>query len=266
MGQKMKNAPLYFTIAQAKYNPVLSLKSYMPDIQEHMRKAGYPDFKQGVTMVFNINPAGSGDVPQPPPPPVQHVDRYVFSNMENTRGFILQQNALSFQATQYDTFELFSSEFKKGLEIVHNSVGLTFSERIGIRYLDAVIPRSGEDISKYLVPEVLGVSSRLKVNATLHSFSETLARIDSVGQVIARTIIQDGPLGFPPDIQLDGLKLLEKFTNVKCLHAIIDTDGAFEGREPFDIAKIMRHLDELHNEASNSFKATITDYALSVWQ
>jgi len=266
MGQKMKNAPLYFTIAQARYNPVLSLKTYMPDIQEHMRNAGYPDFTQGVTMVFNIALAVSGDASQPPPPPVQHVDRYVFSNMERTRGFILQPNALSFQATQYDTFELFSSEFKKGLEIVHKFVGLNFSERIGIRYLDAVVPKSGEDISMYLVPEVLGISSRLKLNEIIHSFSETLGRIDSIGQVIARTLIQNRKLGFPPDIQLDGLKLMEKFANVECLHAIIDTDGAFEGRETFDIAKIMKRLDELHNEASNSFQATITDFARSVWQ
>jgi len=266
MGQKLKNAPVYFTIAQVRFSPVLSLKTYMPKIQEHMRKAGYPDFKQSFTVAFNLALITGGEPQQgtPPPFPLQ-AERYVFSNMENTRGFILQQNALSFQATDYDTYQILSSEFLKGLEIVHKEVELNFSERIGIRYLDAVDPKEGEDLSRYLVKQVLGINKLLKESEFVHSFSETVVKFQDIGKVVSRTILQDKKLGFPPDLQPDGLEMKEKFKNIKGVHAVIDTDGAFEGREPFVIGKVKNRLDDLHTVISDSFKATTTEYARSVW-
>ncbi len=49
MGEKMKNAPVYFTIAQVRHNPVLRLGAYADEIQDRMRKAGYPDFTVKIT-------------------------------------------------------------------------------------------------------------------------------------------------------------------------------------------------------------------------
>ncbi len=265
MGQKLKDAPVYFTIAQVRFNPILSLKTFMPSVQEQMRKAGYSDYRQSFTVAVNIQLVASAE-PQQTPPPLLQTDRYVFSNMENTRGFILQQNSLSFQATDYDTYELLSSEFLKGLEIVNNAVELNFSERVGIRYLDAVAPKKGDEISQYLVPEVMGIAARLEGSALVHSFSETVARIHGVGQVVCRTIMRIGPLGFPPDLQPDGLKLMERFQKINELHAIMDTDGAFDGREPFNIGTVKARLDDLHKEISAVFYATITEYAISVWR
>ena len=95
MGQKMKNAPVYFTIAQVRHNPVLRLGSYAPDIQDRMRKAGYPDFKKGIAMAFTLAPQ-LGDAPQPQPPVVEQVERLMFFSTDSTRGFIVEQNALLF--------------------------------------------------------------------------------------------------------------------------------------------------------------------------
>ena len=144
MGEKMKNAPVYFAIAQARHNPVLRLGSYAADIQDRMRKVGYPDFKKGVSMAFNLMPQ-IGDISQPQNPPVvEQVERLMFFSTDNTKGFIVEQNALSFQTTEYDTFETFADEFIKGLGIVHECVTLAHSERIGLRYLDAIVPPNGE--------------------------------------------------------------------------------------------------------------------------
>jgi len=265
MGQKLKAAPVYFTIAQVRFNPVLSLKDYMPAVQEQMRKAGYPDFKHNVTVSLNIAMTPDAQSQQGMPTPVRS-DRFVFSNMENTRGFILQQNALSIQVTDYDTFQLLLNEFIKGLDIVRKAIDLNFSERVGIRYLDAVVPKKGDELSQYLVPEVMGIAARLEGAAIVHSFSETVANIRDVGQVKARTIIRVGPVGFPPDLQPDGLKLKEQFQKVNQLHAIIDTDGAIERRESFNLETVKNRLNDLHMEISKAFRATTTEYALSVWR
>ena len=102
MSTKMTNAPVYFTLAQVRHNPVLSLDSYIPGIQESLRKAGYPDFQRGMSVVFNLGnlaPAVGGDAKQEQPQQLR-IERFMFSNMERTRGFILDQNSLSFQSTK----------------------------------------------------------------------------------------------------------------------------------------------------------------------
>jgi len=264
MGQKMKHAPVYFTIAQVRFNPILSLKTYVPAIQEQLRKAGYPDFKEGLTMMFNIN-IGNIEPPQDQPPSVQPVERFMFSNMDNTHEFILQANSLSFQTTQYETYDKFSKNFLTVLDVVHKIIGINFSERIGIRYLDAVEPKIGDELPQYLIQEVLGVSGRLENTAIIHSFSETAAKTKTGGQVVSRTVIQPGPLGFPPDLHPDRLKLNDRFRKINGLHAVIDTDGSFENREPFDITNTKKRLDELHDVISAAFHSTVTKYAESVW-
>ena len=272
MGTKMTNAPVYFTLAQVRHNPVLSLNSYVPGIQESLRKAGYPDFQRAMAVVLNlgsVSSAASGDTKQEQPQQLRF-ERFTFSNMERTRGFILDQNSLSFQSTDYDTFESFSGAFLMGLEIVHQAVAFGFSERVGIRYLDAVVPAGGEkDLPKYLVPEVLGLGSRMGDDASvLHTFSETQIHTP-VGNILSRTIIQNGQLpqlGFPPDLQPIGLEVAERFKKVSGVYAIIDTDGSFEAREKFDLDTLKGKLHALHDEIIKVFEATVTAQALNSWK
>ena len=265
MGHKMTNAPVYFTVAQVRFNPILSLKTYLPDIQEQLRKAGYPDFRQGISMMFNISNIANPEVPQDQTPSVQQVERFMFSNMDKTQGFILHANSLSYQATKYERYDKFSNDFIKGLEITHKTIGLNFSERIGVRYLDAVAPKKGDELPQYLIPEVLGVAGLLQGTSIIHSFSESVVKTRTGGKVVSRTVIQNGHLGFPPDLQPDGLTVDDRFREIDGLHAVIDTDGSFENREPFDIANVKKRLDDLHDVIGAAFHSTVTKYAESVW-
>ena len=263
MGQQWKNAPLYFTVAQIRFNPILSLPTYLPDIQEHFRKRGYPDFKKTLAMTFNL-PLIQNQNEESQHPTTQHVERYTFSNLENTKNFNLEQNALSFQTTQYVHFEQFASDLEKGLEIVHKIVGLSFVERIGIRNLDAVMPREGETLDDYLIPAVMGLCQKLS-GKTQYSFSETLTHEEN-GSVLSRTVIQDGQIGFPPDIMpAMALNVEERFRQFSGMHAVIDADAFYSVRISFDLKEVMRKLDALHKCTSASFQATIKEHARTVW-
>lgn len=267
MGEKMKNAPVYFAIAQARHNPVLRLGSYAADIQDRMRKVGYPDFKKGVSMAFNLM-RQIGDTSQPQNPPVvEQVERLMFFSTDNTKGFIVEQNALSFQTTEYDTFETFADEFIKGLGIVHECVTLAHSERIGLRYLDAIVPPNGEaGLADYLVPGVLGLSSKLPDEAQVsHSFTETHIRTAEC-VVLARTIIQAGPLGFPMDLQPIGVNIAERFKSINGVHAIVDTDASIEGRHLFELDAIKLQLKMLRSGIGMAFDAIVTPAAIAAWK
>ena len=268
MGEKMKNAPVYFTIAQVRHNPVLRLGSYAPDIQDRMRKAGYPDFKKGIAMAFSLMPQ-IGNESQPQNPIVEQVERLMFFSADSTKGFIVEQNALSFYTTDYDTFETFADEFMKGVSIVHECVTLALTERIGLRYLDAIVPPNGEDgLSDYLAPGVLGISPRLPADVRVsHSFVEThMTHIQSSEcAVLARTIIQAGRLGFPMDLQPMGVKIADRFQEINGVHAIVDTDASIEGRHAFDLDGIKNQLQKLRKGVGLAFDATVTPLAVAAW-
>jgi uncharacterized protein (TIGR04255 family) len=233
MGTKMGSAPVYFTIAQARFNPILTLDTYAPQIQERLRKEGFPDVKKG------------------------------FDNMERNSGFILDQGALSFQTTEYDVFESFSLLFLKGLQAVNEAVGLSFTERIGVRYLDAVFPKSGESLRDYLAGSVLGLTEKLD-ETIVHAFSETLVKKDSVN-VRSRVIIQEGDVGFPPDLQPMTLSIGERFKQLHGRHAIIDTDGWSELREGFNVERVREQLTLIHTGIDRTFRASVTENALKAW-
>ena len=266
MGQKMGKAPVYYTVAQVRFNPVLSFDTYLPTIQESLRKAGYPDFERRVGVVFkvraNANSEGSSGA-------VQQIHQaqqiqYVFSNMESTRGFVLNQDSLVIQATEYDVFETFSSELLRLLDLLNKTVALSYTDRVGVRYLDAVVPGKGEDLPDYLVPQMLGLYGKLEGDL-VHAFCETMTRVKS-DVIMSRVVIQQGQLSFPADLQPVGLVVAERFAKINGLHAMLDTDGFFEGREPFDIASLKGKLFELHDEIVKSFRATVTPHALAAWK
>lgn len=263
MGTPLKNPPVYLTLVQARFNPVLKLADYVPSVQEGMRKAGYPAYTQQSSVVMRL--PNSQEMQQQPsaiPQPAHHV-QYFFSNAAQTHGFVLNSDALTFQSSDYGTYEKFSAQFLHGLALVHDLVKLDFTERVGLRYLDHVAPRKGEAIEQYLVPEVLGLGARLG-GQLLHAFSETFCAIDKV-RLRSRVLVQGGPLVFPPDLVPNGVKVHERFLQPIEVSAMVDTDGAVEGRELFAVESVRVHLDAIHAVIGDSFRRTVTPYALKAW-
>lgn len=267
MGKKMKNAPVYYTLAQVRHNPILRLGAYLPDIQDRMRKAGYPDHQPGSTLVVQVTFGHSDGEPDAKRLIPKPVERHLFLSTDGTRGFIVEEGALSFQTTEYDTFEHFLDQFMTGVGIVHECIGLDYTERVGIRYLDAVVPAGGPDeLVKYLAPGVLGLAGRLPEGVPIGlSLSETHIPLPEAN-LVSRIIVRNGPLGFPMDLEPQGLKVPERFENVSCLHAIIDTDASQTKRQPIDMGELRQRLDMLHLKIRMAFDASVTKYALAAWQ
>jgi uncharacterized protein (TIGR04255 family) len=264
VGQRLTRAPVYFALAQVRFNPVLALDSYIPQMQDQLRKQGYPDVKKTMLSTFNLN---FGTAPQgnaPAQVPVTLTARYIFSNIDKTQGFILDQGALAFHATEYDTFESFEETLLIGLKIVHDAVSLSYTDRIGVRYLDAVYPKSDETLSVYLKDFVLGLYGQLS-GTLIHSFSETVLQRNN-SRVVARIILQDGVIGFAADLLPIELQVPERFRSLRGLHAILDTDGSRENRHVFDLAHVKHDLTIVHEDVIDAFKAIVTERALRIWE
>jgi uncharacterized protein (TIGR04255 family) len=259
MGTPLKNPPVYFTVTQVRFNTLLKLSDYLPSIQEGYRKAGYPAFSTHNSVAVQFVIQDGQAVPQP-----VAREQFLFANVEQTHSFVLSSDALTFQSTNYGTYESFSSAFLKGLKLVHEVVSLDFTERVGLRYLDHVFPIVGESLDLYLAPEVRGLGARL-AGAAVHSYAEALNVMGDV-QLRARVIIQDGGLAFPPDLLPQGMALQERFMQAQGLHASLDTDGSIEGRKLFSIETVAEQLESIHKVIGAAFNATVTEHALSVWR
>lgn len=265
MGAPLKTPPVYFTVAQVRFNTLLKLVNFLPAIQEKLRKLGFPAFNvhRTIALQFAIRD-GQTEQPVPQPVPQEH---YMFANVEQTHCFVLNMDSLTFQSTNYETYESFSEMFLKGLSIVHQEVTLDFIDRIGVRYLDHVFPKDSEKISLYLHSEVQGLTVRLGDQLggqPVHSYSEAFHTIGDV-MLRARVVIQNGALGFPPDLLPQGMVVQPRFMQANGLHAILDTDGAVERRSIFSIDEVSEHLLAIHRVISAAFRATVTDHALAVW-
>jgi uncharacterized protein (TIGR04255 family) len=258
MGTPLKNPPVYFTVAQVRFNTLLKLGEFLPTIQESLRKAGFPDFGAHKSVVLQF---GSQDGQLAPLPGVQ--ERFSFGDVARTHSFLLDVDKLTLQSTNYEQFERFSEKFLKGLSVLNEVVQLDFTERVGLRYLDRVMPRKSETLEQYLATEVLGMNSRLG-GKSLHSYSETLTEVDNI-KLLSRVVIQDGGLAFPPDIVPGDMVVAQRFKDYEGRCAILDNDGFVDSREVFSAESVDAHLDAIHKVIGKAFRATVNSYALSVW-
>lgn len=258
MGTPLKNPPVYFTLAQVRFNPLLKLQEFLPAVQEQMRKDGFPDFSAQTAFVLQFHLDGKS-----PPTPMPR-ERFTFGSVDRTHAFVLDQDSLTLQSTRYGRFEDFCETFIKGLAVVHEAVQLSFAERVGLRYLDRVAPLTDDTLEDYLQPEVLGLSARLK-GKTLQSYSETLSQVDDIS-LRSRVVIQEGGLSFPPDLMPGEMMFDQRHVvTFNGRHAILDNDGSISDRSEFDLDLVAKQLDAIHMVIGDSFRASATEHAFKVW-
>lgn len=259
MGVPLKNPPVYFTVAQVKFNAVLKLSEFLPTIQEQFRLNGYPDYQPGKFMVFDLIFGNDAK-----PVPNQHIQEvHAFRNVEKTVSFVLETEKLTLQSTSYGRFEDFSVQFLKGMAIVHDAVNLEFVDRVGMRYLDRVWPASDDRLEDYLVPEARALSS-VAAGIPLRSMCEALNKFGDI-QVLSRVLTLDSALAFPPDMNPGDMAIDPRLSAFNGRHAILDFDGFREGRESFSAESVGKHLTTIHEHITKAFHATVTPHAMTVW-
>ncbi len=263
---KWKNAPVVYVIVQVRFSPILSLHTYVSEIQEHFRRNGFPAFAQRFNFQLGLSvvPPNNSES-NPPPIPIERLPGYVFSNRDSSQSFILEQNGLTFLVTDYQDFNWFLDLFLKQLGRINEVVKPDSSERIGLRYFDAVLSREGAKIQDYFIPEVLGLSQRSIEGSLQHSFSETMFR-DGDTSTVSRVLVREGQIAFPPDLLSFPISINPRFASYVGPHATIDTDSFQQTRSELDISRVRTTLEGLHKSVDHAFLKVITDFALSDWK
>lgn len=260
MSPKMNFAPMFYTLAQIKFNPIEQMANYVPQLQDALRRSGYPDFRSETQLALDVRRL---DKEQPEVKSQQNI-RWSFSNSQRTEGYLLLSNALVFHTTLYDSFDEFSEKLISGLNLIHELIRLAYIERIGLRYLNAIVPENDKELGKYLNPALLGFSAI--INGSLkHNFTEIMTNVDN-GTLVARAVIIEGGLAVPPDLSPLLLEIQPKFSMHTGRTGTLDVDYFVETRFDFDVQPVKSQLLKSHDVLVDTFRAAISDYAWEVWR
>jgi uncharacterized protein (TIGR04255 family) len=263
--EKMANAPVYYALAQARFNPVAAMEQYVATIQDSLRFQGYPLFEQ--SQVVRLIVPAAGQAP-PAEPQTLRTTFWTITRSDRAAGYVLTSSDIFYHTTRYETHDEFLRELLRGLAAVHEATRLDHVSRLGLRYLDAVLPRDGESVEQYLVGGLHGMEFDAvpRYRMTESIFETHPGPLVTTGTLVTRVLKITAPLGFPPDVPPHGLTLDSRF-DIKepRTHAVIDTDHFVEGPMPLDTDKLREELLSLHATIKSVFQAMTTDHARHVW-
>jgi uncharacterized protein (TIGR04255 family) len=263
----MANAPVFYALAQAQFNPIAAMAKYVSDVQDILRHQGYTEFEPQTLTQLQFSPA-PGQAPTSPE--ATQVTRWLITKPDRTAGFILGQSALSYHTTHYEGRHQFLPQLLLGLEAVHRVVKLDYLTRLGLRYLNSVLPQEGETVDQYLIGEVRGVDmgAPLRYSLSESVFDTQAGPLMQKGVLIARVRRAPEQLAYPPDLAPSGLVTMPEFGSRQeeaVPRALIDLEHYVEGRMRLNLANVRAQLPTLHAGIEQAFEAVSTKHARAVW-
>lgn len=261
---KMLNAPVYYALAQVHFNPIVAMAHYVDRVQDTLRREGYTLFEPQQITHLKLEIAANGQSV----PNLSTDTNWWISRSDRRAGFILTQSTMTFHTTNYETHNEFLPDLLSGLKAVDDAVNLDHISRIGLRYLDAILPKTGETVEMYLDDGLKGVSfdGQRQFALSESMFEIATGPLVPSGTLVMKVYKTPGSLGLPPDIPLHGLELMPRFSDVPAMqHAIIDIDHFVSGTMPLDLEKVAEQLKNLHGTIRKIFESTTTNHARTVW-
>lgn len=139
--------------------------------------------------------------------------------------------------------------------------------RIGLRYVDIIVPEEGKTPDDYVVPGLrclpaLTLTSRARSGLAISEFQL------EEGALVIRYATAGGAIGLPPDLQpltLAEPDVLKRLAPVTGMSALLDFDRFAPLEEMFDASQLKARFDHLHEDHSVAFRELTTEHAKDVW-
>lgn len=254
----MHKPPVFHFLIQVVFNPVTAMKEHVVALQEQFRQRGFTDYAEETGTEVRVE-AG----------PVLRAQqsthtRWLFGRPDRSEGFVLVQNALIYYSNHYKGFNSHCKAcLLEGIDLVHKAVGLDFVERIGMRYLDAVLPEEGAGLSDLVIDSLLG-AYRLLPGELEHRFAEVRKSLKG-GELVFRSLITPNGVTVPPDLADTRLALSPALAQFQGEALVMDMDYFVVRRQDFSIAAIAAQLDASHDILIEAFKTVLTEEARQTW-
>jgi uncharacterized protein (TIGR04255 family) len=254
---RLQNSPLIYVVAQVQISAVVAIDRYVPEIQEKLRRNGFPGF--GSTQVPELTFEVPGTKPVVTP-----LARFEFLDREGRTGIVLTPKAIAVHTNQYGVFEEFKGIFAMALETVHVTAEPQLHERIGLRYVNLIELGEGETHQDYLPPQLLGYDTA-SLGVTGSNFSFIFEARTPHGVIYARHYPPQVANMFPPDLAVTALDYSFRQPPAAGRASLLDFDHSMNSKGDFVPDDILENLENLHGSLDNLFRHSVTDYALKKW-
>ena len=253
---KLSKAPLSLALCQVRFSPIRTMASFIPQIQEALRKDGYRLDLSGKAQEIVFGPQG---------PQHQIFDRWEFLNVAKTRSVVITEQFAAYQTTDYTTFAEFIPEVIRLMDALAKAGADILITRVGLRYVDAIVPLAGKTWRDYLNPGLHGTSSPvLSETLTAHHVFGSTAN----GRMLARISQNTEGLLVPIELAQQNLTLLREQPAAGITTTLIDIDHFKEwtkdyvGYQPDSFRQLVWGLKD---DVYSVFLSFVTEAAMKEW-
>lgn len=223
-----------------------------------MRKVGFPRFMEGQVTTFQFgSPADTVISP-----------RWEFLNRGRTAGVALLKDSIGFHVSRYAGFDEFCTSLRGALRIIQNNLGIELVERVGLRYVDAVLPSPEDGFASLVNPVLLGLDDKAVGARESTCFVNYISQTE-VGTLCVRALRRSDGAFLPPDLQQQQT-LAFTVPTIGPRQSVLTLDlDHFQDleKEPQEFSEddIFKRLWQLHDNLTLAFLSAVTPSALEAW-
>lgn len=250
--RKLNNQPLRFVLAEFRFSTVMDIQSYIPKLQESLRKQ-YPIPDKKSEQAIQIQPGGIA---------VSSFDRWSFMSANKKSAININQDSLIYCTSEYARFQGFSHACKYALDLLANIIDPSLILRIGLRYGDLVKIDANEIATDLVDPYFIFPTCVNQLGKAQHHRSETILATE-FGVLAIRTLYGIHNLSCLPDIQ-GNLPVILENDETPSERIALDFDHFWESKDQsiaFETNEILQKLESLHETSRAAFWNVTTDYA-----
>lgn len=255
------NAPVVYVLAQVRTERIAELKKYLPDFGGQLRD-DYPIQREMRGAKLIATPSKFHFEPE-------EDSAWEFAAPDNRTAVILRPTGLVLHATHYDDEAEFLERLDKVTTLFEKEIPAVYVNRLGMRYIDFVLPRADENLGAYMVKELNPDLGLVKAGTTA-TMSLAIYPMAEKRQLIVRFTSGFGKPQLPPDLgplALEAADLMKIAVDEKSATAVLDTDCGIEYLpvRKLDSISIKEDFDAIYKDLFDAFKKSITPHARSVW-
>ncbi|MCC5835439.1 MAG: TIGR04255 family protein [Opitutales bacterium] len=252
----LPQSPLIFVLGQVRFAPVLSMEEKIPAIQDSLRKNGFPRLSVREIEITKRDANGKTEI--------ERRKQWEFINKEKWASVLIDTDFIVFQVTRYKLFEHYISEFKGILDTFAHHAKPDLVQRIGLRYVDLVIPRDDQKLESYLSPSLRGFS--IQGGEHREAFRcESVTQTGDNSRFIHRYMEANNGFGFPPDLLPISLSF-DLDLNLNSPFGLLDMDHFMHVDNDFSVQEIIKNFWALHDLQTKAFAASVTKTAMNEWR
>lgn len=246
--------PLVFVLGQVVISPVLQIEDYIPNLQERLRKNGYPAFDRLESQTVKFDRQGSVDV--------RRETRWVFWNKNKTQSVVISSGFLVLEVSDYQRFDDFMAEFQAVMEIFHAVVDVSLYQRLGFRRINLLEDTPTLPLDSIVREGLRGLEGGVFVDRhdqRLEHWGDT-----EVGRLMVRLLRPAPESVVPSDLDTTGLTIRQPSAEGRQV-ATLDIDHFMIEADDFVPDAIVDGFWLLHDGSDLAFRESVTADALQVW-